>query len=138
MKGYWVLPGRYEKYDAEMTIRDAAILVDNNIKLRLGNHYFQGEAVMSLFWKCILIMTVKDIVQIGYVIKRKKSQLKQLYRRSNRAKSTAIKDIVKYLYTRVVTENKLAYVVNLLERYKQAYAVAARKKIWNVIRFRTL
>ena len=40
MKGYWVLPGRYEKYDAEMTIRDAAILVDNNIKLRLGNHYF--------------------------------------------------------------------------------------------------
>lgn len=138
MKGYWVLPGRYEKYDAEMTIRDAAILVDNNIKLRLGNHYFQGETLMSLFWKCILIMTVKDIVQIGYVIKRKKSQLKQLYRRSNRAKSTAIKDIVKYLYTRVVTENKLAYVVNLLERYKQAYAVAARKKIWNVIRFRTL
>ena len=61
-----------------------------------------------------------------------------MYRRSNRAKSTAIKDIVKYLYTRVVTENKLAYVVNLLERYKQAYAVAARKKIWNVIRFRTL
>ena len=102
IKGKLVYPGKCEKYETAINIRDpATILDDENIQLKVGNYEFGKREYLN-----------KSRNRKKEITKRNSSNIE------NKVKSVAINEIVRYINTSIIAGNKPEFLSNILERYK--------------------
>ena len=102
IKGKLLYPGKCEKYETAINIRDpATILDDENIQLKVGNYEFGKREYLN-----------KSQNRKKEITKRNSSNIE------NKAKSVAINEMVRYVNTSIIAGNKPEFLSNILERYK--------------------
>ena len=119
-KGRWLQLGSCEKFDVEISIREAADkLEDENIKRKIGNYkYKKGPDFIALEVKC------HHECKREYPNKVRNTKSNSTLEQSvyNIRKST-FEDIVSYIKETVVHENKPQFRSDILDRYKPIYQV---------------
>ena len=121
IKGKLVYRGKCEKYETEISIRDAATIHDaKNIQLKVGKYEF-GEGLEFV----AIEVQYHHECKIEYLNKsreRKKEIAKSI---ESKAKSVAINEFVRYINTSIIAGNKPEFLSTIFERYKQNYLAQA-------------
>ena len=113
--------GKCKKYVTEISIRDAATTLDyENIQLKVGNYEF-GEGPDYI----ALEVHYHHECKREYLINKSQDRKKEIAKRSSniesKVKLVAINEIVRYINTSIVAENKPEFLITILEWYKQVH-----------------